>query len=151
MEPFLIFIIVFHINHALTHKIEYTFIEIINTKKADIVVCCVFNDPKMDVTEYNSHLKEMPKKVFKEQKKIFFLGDFNFNLLKYNMRLFVWYVMDFLDSYSIIPYNLQPTRFTSSLNTLIYNSFFNLFSCEKISRNLTATISDCLPRLFICF
>ena len=60
-------------NHALTYKIESTFIEIINTKKADIVVCCVFNDPKMDVTEYNNHLKEMLKKVFNEQKKFFFL------------------------------------------------------------------------------
>ena len=86
---FCIFVIAFHINHALSYKIESTFIEIINTKKADIVVCCVFKDPKMDVTELNNHLKEMLKKVSKEQKQIFLLVEFNFNLLKYNMRLFV--------------------------------------------------------------
>ena len=75
--------------YASTYKIESTFIEIINSTKADIVVYCIYKDLDMDVTELNNHLKQMLKKVSKEQKQIFVLGDFNFYLLKYNVCQFV--------------------------------------------------------------
>ena len=69
------------LNIAKKNQLESTLIEIINTKKA-IVVGCIYKRLNMDFSEFN-HLKQMLEieKVFKEQEKIFLLGDFNINLL----------------------------------------------------------------------
>ena len=84
--------------------------------------------------------------VSKEQKQIFLLGDFNINLLNYNIHQPTNDFLDSLASNSIIPYILQPTRLTSHSKTLIDNIFSNILSSEIISGNLTATISDHLPQ-----
>ena len=98
----------------------------------------------MDVLEFNNHLNQMLE-VSKEQKQIFLLGDFNINLLNYNIHQPTNDFLDSLASNSIIPYFLQPTRLTSHSKTLIDNVFSNILSSE-ISENLTATISDHLPQ-----
>ena len=61
------------------------FIEIINIKKANIVVGCIYKHPNMDVIEFNNHLTQILE-VSKEQKQIFLLGDFSINLLNYNVH-----------------------------------------------------------------
>ena len=99
----------------------------------------------MDVLEFNNHLNHMLE-VSKEQKLIFLLGDFNTNLLNYNVHQPTNDFLDSLASNSIIPYILQPTRLTSHSKTLIDNIFSNILSSEIISGNLTATISDHLPQ-----
>ena len=104
----------------------------------------------MEVLEFNNHLNQMLEKVSKEQKQIFLLGDFNINLLNYNIHQPTNDFLDSLASNSIIPYILQPTRLTSHSKTLIDNNFSNILSSEIISGNLTATISDHLPQfLFV--
>ena len=103
----------------------------------------------MDVLEFNNHLNQMLEKVSKEQKQIFLLGDFNINLLNYNIHQPTNDFLDSLASNSIIPYILQPTRLTSHSKTLIDNIFSNILSSEIISGNLTATISDHLPQFLI--
>ena len=72
----------------------------------------------MDDLEFNNHLNL--QNVSKEQNQIFFLGDFNINLLNYNVHQ---PTNDFLSlaSNSIIPYILQPTRLKSHSKTLIDN------------------------------
>ena len=57
--------------------------------------------------------------------------------------------LDSLASNSFIPLILQPTRITSHSNTLIDNIFSNVIDPDKISGNLTATISDHLPQFAI--
>ena len=104
----------------------------------------------MDFLEFNNYLNHMFEKVSKEQKQIFLLGDFNINLLNYNVHQPTNEFLDSLASNSIIPYILQPTRLTSHSKTLIENIFSNILSSEIISGNLPATISDHLPPVFIC-
>ena len=82
----------------------------------------------------------------KEQKQVFLLGDFNINLLNYNDHQPTNDFLDSLASNSFIPYILHPTRITSHSKTLIDNIFSNYISHEIISGNITATISDYLPR-----
>ena len=89
----------------------------------------------MDVLEFNN------QNVYKEQKQFFFLGDFNINLLNYNVHQPTNDFLDSLASNSIIPYILQPTKLTSHSKTLIDNIFTKIYSSEIISGNLTATIS----------
>ena len=100
----------------------------------------------MDVLEFNNHLNQMLEKVYKEQKQTFLLGDFNINLLNYNIHQPTNNFLDSLASNSTIPYIMQPTRLTSHSKTLIDNIFSNILSSEIMSGNLTATISDHLPQ-----
>ena len=89
--------------------------------------------------------KQMLEKVSKEKKQIFLLGDYNINLLNYNVHQPTNNFLDSLASNSIIPYILQPTRLTSHSKTLIDNIFLNILSSEIISGNLTSFILDFLP------
>ena len=61
------------------------FTEKINIKKTNIVVGCIYKLPNMDFIETDNHLNQMLQKVSKEQKQIFLLGDFNTDLLIYNV------------------------------------------------------------------
>ena len=78
----------------------------------------------MDVIESNNHLNQIFEKASKEQKQIFLLGDFNINLLNYNVNQLINDFFDSLASNSIIPYILQPTRLMSHSKTLTDNIFF---------------------------
>ena len=78
----------------------------------------------MDVMESNNHLNQIFEKASKEQKQIFLLGDFNINLLNYNVNQLINDFFDSLASNSIIPYILQPTRLMSHSKTLIDTIFF---------------------------
>ena len=58
----------FDLNIVKQNQVESTFVEIINTKKANIVVGCIYKYPNMDALEFNNHLNQILKKVSKEQK-----------------------------------------------------------------------------------
>ena len=77
----------------------------------------------MDVLDLNHHFNQMLEKVSKEQKQIVLLGDFNINLLNYDIHQPTNDFLDSLGSNSIIPYILKPTRLTRYLETLIDNIF----------------------------
>ena len=114
------------------------FIEIINTKKANIIVSCICKHPNRDVIKFNNHLNQMLKKVSKKQKQI--------NLLNHNVHQPNNDFLDSLASNSIIPYIFEPTRLMSHSRTIIENIFSNILSSAIISENLTPTISDHLPQ-----
>ena len=124
-------------------QLESIFIEIINSKKSNT---SIYKHPNMDVLDFNYLINQLLDKISKEQKQNFLLGDFNTNLLNYNEHKPTNEFLDSIASNSVIPYILQPTRLTSHSKTLIDNIFSNVLSCETISRNITATISDHLPQ-----
>ena len=72
-------------------------------------------------------------KLSKENKQVFFLGDFSIDLLNYNDHQPTNEFLDSLASNSFLPYILQPTRLTSHSKTLIDNIFSNVISHEVIS------------------
>ena len=98
----------------------------------------------MDVLVFNYLINQLLDKISKEQ-QIFLLGDFNINLLNYNEHQPTNEFLDSLASNSIIPYILQPTRLTIHSKTP-NDIFSNLLSCEAISGNITATISNHLAQ-----
>ena len=94
----------------------------------------------MDVIEFNNDLNQMLEKVSKEQKQILLFGDFNINLLNYDVHQPTNDFLDSLASNYIIPYILHPTTLTSHSKTLTDNIFSKILSCEIISGNLTAKV-----------
>ena len=110
----------------------------------------IYRHPTKGLTYFNcNYLNKLLENIFKEQKYIFLLGDFNVNLLNYNKHNQTNEFLDSLASNSFIPLILQPTRITIYSNTLIDNIFSNFIEPNIISGNLTATISHHLPQFAI--
>ena len=104
----------------------------------------------MELTDSNcNYLNKLLENIFKEQKSVFLLGDFNVNLLNYNEHNQTNEFLDSLASSSFIPLVLQPNRITSHSNTLIDNRFSYVIDPDIISGNLTSTISDHLPQFSV--
>ena len=79
-------------------------------------------------------------------KRIFFLGDFNIDLLKYEISDSINNFIDTLSSNFLLPLIFLPTRI-SKISTLIDNIFSNLTSLEETElSNVTSTFSDYLPQ-----
>ena len=138
------------LNLYRTNNLESTFIEITNPNESNIIVGCIYRHPKMDLFDIiYYYLNPLLEKLAKEQKTVFLLGDFNFDLLKYEQYKAINEFLDFLSSNMFLPHNVQPTRITSQSKTLIDNIFPNYISQDIVSGNLTATISDDLPKFLI--
>ena len=119
-------------------------------KKSNIIVGDIYRHPSMDLTDFIcNYLNHLLENIFKEQKCIFLLGNFNVDLLNYNEHNQTNEFLDSIASKSFIPLILEPTRITSHSNTLIDNIFSNFIDPDIISGNLTATISDHLPQFAI--
>ena len=93
----------------------------------------------MDLADFSSnYLNSLLEKISKEQKSVFLLGDFNINLMNYNVHNPTNEFLDSLVSNSFLSYILQPTRISSHSKTLIDNIFPNINLPDSISGNLTA-------------
>ena len=131
-------------------ELESTFIEIINHKKSNIIVGCIYRHPAMDLNEFNDYyLNELLHKLSSENKSVILLGDFNVDLMKYDNHHSTNEFLDSLSSHLFLPHITQPTRIRDSSKTLIDNIFSNTLIENTISGNLTATISDHLPQFLI--
>ena len=131
-------------------ELESTFIEICNTKKTNIITGCIYKHPSMNTNEFNDdYLNELLDKLSKENKTIFLFGDFNINLLNYDIHSPTNEFLDFLSSHYFLPHILQPSRVTTNSKTLIDNIFSNMAVPNIISGNLTASISDHLPQFLV--
>ena len=122
----------------------------IQPRKSNIILGFIYRHPSMGLTHFNcSYLNKRLENIFKEQKSIFLLEDFNVNLFNYNEHNQTNEFLDSLASNLFIPLILQPTRITSHSNTLIDDIFSSVIDPHIISGNLTATIFDHLPQFAI--
>ena len=128
---------------------ESTFIEMINPKKSNIIVSTIYKHPSVDLTDFNSKSysnSNLLEKVSKEQKSVFLLGDFNINLLNYNVHN---PTNEFLDSLTSNFFFTLHLAATSHSKAIIDNIFTNVTLPDSTSGTLTATISDHLPQFLI--
>ena len=131
-------------------ELETTFIEICNPKKTSIITGCIYKHPNMNNNEFNGHyLNDLLDKLSKENKTIFPLDDFNFNLLNYDIRPPTNAFLDSLSSHYFLPHILQPSKVKSNSKILTDNTFSNMVVPNIISGNLTVSISDHLPQFLV--
>ena len=120
-------------------KIESTFIEIICSKSTNVIVGCMCKLSTLPINDFtNDFISPLQLKLQKEpSKRVFLLGDFNIDLLKYEISDSVNNFIDTLSSNFLLPYIFQPTRISKS--TLI-DIFSKSTSLEEIeSGNVTLT------------
>ena len=128
-------------------QLQYTFVDVINLKIV-ILSLLVFTDIQiwlfliLRITILANFFKFYPN----NKNRVFLLGDFNINLLNYNDHQPTNDFLDSLASNSFIPYVLHPTRITSHSKSLTDNILSNFISHKIKSGNITATISDNLPK-----
>ena len=99
-------------------ELESTFIKICNPKKTNIIIGCICKHPNMNINEFNEdYLNELLDKFSKENKTIFLLGDFNINLLNYDVHPPTNEFLGSLSSHYFLPHILQPSRVTTNFKT----------------------------------
>ena len=128
---------------------ESTFIEIKNKNKS-LVIGTIYRHPKADDSFLNEFLHPTLHKLGKMKKKVMISGDFNFDLIKYDVHKPTNEFYDIFSSYSYRPCILQPSRVTYKSNTLIDNIFVNDLSCNSNGGNLTYSISDHYCQFSFC-
>ena len=100
-------------------ELESTFIEIINPRKKNTIIGCIYRHPCMLVDDFNeNYLTPLLKKITAENKNIFLTGDFNINLLNTESDEHTSSFLNNLTSNLFMPNIILPTRITSrSQNT----------------------------------
>lgn len=134
---------------------ECIFIEInkdvVHTKK-NVVMGVVYRMPNTDISIFNSGYKTIMKKINKEKKLAYIMGDYNINILNHKTHK---PTSDFIDdsfSQSFAPLINCPTRSTPTSATLIDNIFTNNIHDKNCSKGVFITdITDHFPIFHIEF
>ena len=104
----------------------------------------------MHLDEFNdNYLNILLDRIYEENKSVFFLGDCNIDLLKYDKHAPINEFLVSLSSHMFLPHIVQPTRISTTSKTLIDNIFSNIHTPSSISGILTSSISDHLPQFLI--
>ena len=131
-------------------QLESNFIEIVNPKRTNIIIGCIYRHPNMDLSDFiENYLSILLDKISKENKTVYLLGDFNVDLLKYDQHNLTNDFLDTLATNFFLPNIFLPTRIGNTSKTLIDNIFSNSLSNETVSGNISASISDHLPQFSI--
>ena len=116
----------------MSHFCESLFLELtLNNHKEIIGV--VYRRPDSNVTEFILRLSEILTKITQTGKKCHIMGDFNFNLLQYDVSPNVQNYVDTMYSSGFFPCTNKPTRVTSHSATIIDVIWTN--DIEKARKN----------------
>ena len=102
----------------------------------------------MDLNKFNNiYWNKLLDIIWKENKTVFLLDDFNIDFLKYE-KYHKW-ISWFTSSNMFAPYILYTARIHGQSRSSIDNIFSNQYNRETISGNLTSTIFDRLPQFLL--
>ena len=106
--------------------------------KINVIVCCIYKHPALTINDFtNGFISSLLLKLQKESsKRILLLGDFNVDLLKYDISDSVNNFIDTLGSIFVLPLIFLPTRI-SKTSTLIDN----IFQTQLLQRKLNQVMS----------
>ena len=130
--------------------IESLFIEVKKEsigKSQDAIVAVIYRPPDTNIRTFNEYLSSILLKTKAEKKLLYFMGDFNINLLNTDSHHATQEFADIMYSHAIIPNITKPMRVTKKSATLIDNIFCNsLFTTQKILSGILFTdLSDHFP------
>ena len=137
------------------NKFESVFVEVVFPKKSNLIVGCIYKTyMQIFIRTFNDHCPNpLLDNLSKEANKIIvFLGDFNIALLNFDTSENASTFLDDLESNSLQPQILLPTRISNNSKTLIDNIFCNIpnpLVKSAMSRNISSSILDHLPQFFI--
>ena len=132
-------------------KLESVFLEVLNDKKKNEILACIYRHPSMDINSFNEkYFNKVITKLTEEKKLCYLAGDFNIDLLQSETHNHTKDFFDTLTSNLFVPHITLPTRVTSKSQTLIDNIFSNNPEFDNCtSGNFTFSISDHLAQFLI--
>ncbi len=95
-----------------------------------------------DIDIFSSTLTNILEIINKERDSCILLGDFNLNLLNYNIHNQTNDFVDNIFSQGFIPLIHKPTRVTSVTATLIDHIYTNILNSESISGIILTDVAD---------
>ena len=126
--------------------IECIFVEIpIVNQSKNIIVGNIYHRPNSSGIDFIKEFTDILNEIVKENKKIYLIGDFNLDLLKYNESLIVRNFVDLLHGCGLLSLINKPTRVTNSTATLIDHVWSNDYQNLNNSCILYSFITDHFP------
>ena len=131
-------------------EFEVKWVEIKNENNKNILISVHYRHPRNSDTKYINYLKNTFKKIRKENKLTFFVGDFNYNLIKHETKKEIGEFFNLMTSNLMQPHILGPSRVTfGSKPSLPDNIFVNNLDNNFTNGNLYQSISDHMPNFLI--
>ena len=118
----------------LHEEFESIWTEMKNKQGKNFLCGCIYRHPDTDIIHFIEYMEATLSKINKNKYNVFFMGDFNTDLLQYESHS---YTNDFLNtviSQCFVPYIHQPTDQSA---TIIDNIFSDITDYETISGNIT--------------
>ena len=129
---------------------ESLWIEVVNPKGKNTLVGICYRHPTKKDEGYPVYLQKTLKAVNKENKEIILMGDFNYDLLKFDKSTEVNEFLSILSTQLMQPHIIGPTRIVAGNKpSLVDNIITNYTDNDIISGNLLDKISDHLPNFII--
>ena len=86
-------------------ELESILIEILNSKKTNVIVGCIYRHPHMDFYEFNDYyVNNLLDKLSKKKQTVFLLGDLNIDLLDYDQHSPTNEFLNSLSPHMLLPY-----------------------------------------------
>ena len=128
--------------------IETLFLEI-EVSGAKLICGTIYRPPNGDNNIFLSSLQGLVESIDRRNyKEIVITGDFNYDLLKYDVDQPVQMFLNSLHSYALYPLISKPTRVTENSNSLIDNIFIT-DPVNFVSGTILSSLSDHYP--VFCF
>ena len=125
-----------------TDEFEVLWVEIKNKKGKNFLIGCAYRHPNTDPINFIEYIETTLAKIHKNKYDIFFMGDFNIDLLQYDSHNPTNDFVNSLISHSFLPYIHQPTKVTDHSANIIDNIFSNITEHETMSGNITTMVAD---------
>ena len=129
---------------------EGVWIEIKNKKSKNVIVGCIYRHPHSpNLDDYIAYMKACLAKLQKENKEVYITGDFNIDLLKYEINPKYQEFYNLMTSSGFLPYIILPTRITDTTMTIVDNIYSNTFSDNVLSGNILVQVADHLVQFLL--
>ena len=96
----------------------------------------VYRHPNSDIQTFANYINKCLTKITKERKQCYLPGDFNMDLLKYDVSNKHRDFLNMVTSFGYLPYIIHPTRITENTSTVIDNIYSNNLKDEIRSGNI---------------
>ena len=124
--------------------LETVFVEVVIPEKRNLIIGVVYRPPQGNVDTFVNEIQTILSNSVMENKSVYFMGDFNVNLLEFDKYAHVNEFLDLLASFSYLPVITKPTRITEHSATLIDNIFCNIQPLPQ-SGIVISDLSDHFP------
>ena len=126
-------------------SIDSLFIEIEEKDHRNVIIGVIYKPPNFNSGDFIDSLNTILSRIESEQKDCFLLGDYNFDLMKYQTHGDTESFLNTMNTYCYRPLITKPTRVTSRTGTCIDNIFSNVLSDPVLPGILYTDISDHFP------